>query len=80
MVDSVLKEFMQTENRDPETSAKLERLSELAKEKIKGPMGEDHMEEYIRLIGELSSILPEDDIAVEEASMMSVAEILGEGL
>lgn len=77
MVDSVLKEFMQTENRDPETSAKLERLSELAKEKIKGPMGEDHMEEYIRLIGELSSILPEDDIAVEEASMMSVAEILG---
>lgn len=74
MVDSVLKEFMQTKNRDPETSAKL------AKEKIKGLMGEDHMEEYIRLIGELSSILPEDDIAVEEASMMSVAEILGEGL
>ena len=32
---------------------------------------------YRRLIRELSSLLPEDDIAVEEAVFMSVDEILG---
>lgn len=33
MVDNVLKNYMNTENRDPETTAELQRLSELAKEK-----------------------------------------------
>ena len=78
MVDSVLKEYMQSGNRDPETSAKLNRLTELAKMKISRRMNEESAREYEDLIGELSSILPEDDIAVEEAAFMSVDEILGE--
>ncbi len=78
MVDSVLKEYMQSGNRDPETSAKLNRLPELAKMKISRRMNEESAREYEDLIGELSSILPEDDIAVEEAAFMSVDEILGE--
>lgn len=78
MVDSVLKEYMHSQNRDPETVAKLKRLSELAKERISGNMTEETKVEYIDLIGELNSILPEDDIAVEEAAFMSVEEILGE--
>ena len=78
MVDSVLKEYMQSGNRDPETSAKLNRLTELAKMKINRRMNEESAREYEDLIGELSSILPEDDIAVEEAAFMSVDEILGE--
>ena len=69
---------MQSGNRDPETSAKLNRLTELAKMKINRRMNEESAREYEDLIGELSSILPEDDIAVEEAALMSVDEILGE--
>lgn len=78
MVDSVLKEYMHSGNRDPETSAKLEHLTELAKKKMSGSMDEKGTEEYVELISELSSILPEDDIAVEEAAFMSIDEILGE--
>lgn len=78
MVDSVLRELMHTENRDPETSEKLKRLSALAKEKLAGTMGEGGRKEYIGLIAELSALLPEDDIAVEEASMVAVKELLGE--
>ena len=33
--------------------------------------------EYENLIIELSSLLPEDDIAIEEAAFLSVNEILG---
>ena len=40
-------------------------------------MSDGEKEEYRRLIRELSSLLPEDDIAVEEAAFMSVDEILG---
>lgn len=76
MVDSVLKEYMHTGNRDPETSDKLKRLSVLAKEKIFGNMSENNKKEYERLIGELSTILPEGDIAIEEAAFLSVNEIL----
>lgn len=78
MVDSVLKEYMQSENRDPETSAKLKHLTELAKEKICGSLDSEGVKEYEELINELSSILPEEDIAIEEAAFMSIDEILGE--
>lgn len=78
MVDSVLKEHMHTENRAPETMRKLKRLSELAKAKLSGSMKEKDREEYGSLIKELSEVLPEDDIAVEEAVLMSINEILGE--
>lgn len=78
MVDSVLKTYMNTDNRDPETIEKLKRLSELAKEKLCGDMKDGAREEYESLIQELSEVLPEDDIAIEEAAFMSINEILGE--
>ena len=78
MVDSVLKEYMCTENRDPETIGKLRRLSDLAKEKLSGHMDDTSKKEYDGLIEELSTMLPEDDIAIEEAAFMSINEILGD--
>lgn len=78
MVDSVLKQYMNTENRDPETVEKLKHLSELAKLKLSGDMNNTARKEYEELIDELSEVLPEDDIAIEEAAFMSVNEILGE--
>ncbi len=78
MVDSVLKQYMNTENRDPETVEKLKHLSELAKLKLSGDMNNTARKEYEELIDELSRVLPEDDIAIEEAAFMSVNEILGE--
>lgn len=77
MPDSVLKKYMHTENRDPETAGKLKRLSELAGEKLSGNMDDSARTEYENLIIELSSLLPEDDIAIEEAAFLSVNEILG---
>ncbi len=78
MVDSVLEKYMYSENRAPETMDKLKRLSELAKEKLSGTMDDTARKEYEGLIRELSEILPEDDIAIEEAAFLSVDEILGE--
>lgn len=78
MVDSVLKEYMHTGSRDPETVEKLKQLSELAKEKMSGTMDSSAKKAYENLIEELSSMLPEDDIAVEEAAFMSIDELLGE--
>lgn len=78
MVDSVLKQHMNTENRDPETVEKLKHLSELAKLKLSGDMNNTARKEYEELIDELSEVLPEDDIAIEEAAFMSINEILGE--
>ena len=78
MSDSVLKEYMHTDNRAPETMSKLKRLSELAKRKLSGNMTAQDKEEYTKLIEELSGMLPEDDIAIEEAAFMSMNEILGE--
>lgn len=78
MVDSVLVELMHTENRDPETAGKLKLLSKLAKQKLSGNMKESERKQYEDLIRELSIVIPEDDIAIEEAAFMSVDEILGE--
>lgn len=78
LIDRVLTEYMHTANRDPETSEKLKCLSRLAKKKLSGNMADRDREEYEGLIEELSNLLPEDDIAVEEAAFMSVNEILGE--
>ncbi len=78
MVDSVLVELMHTENRDPETAGKLKLLSKLAKQKLSGNMKGSERKQYEDLIRELSEVIPEDDIAIEEAAFMSVDEILGE--
>lgn len=78
MVDNVLKRFMQTDNRDPETVRKLEQLSGLARVKLSGNMDNDAKKQYEELIRELKGALPEDDIAIEEAAFLSVNDILGE--
>lgn len=78
MVDSVLRECMNTDNRDPDTVAKLELLSKLAKKRISGELHGNDRHTYELLISELSELLPEDDIAVEEAAFMAIDEMLGE--
>ena len=78
MVDSVLEKYMHSGNRAPETMSKLKRLSELAKEKLAGDMSDIGRKEYEGLIKELSEVLPEDDIGIEEAALLTIDEILGE--
>ena len=78
MVDSVLEKYMHSGNRAPETMSKLKRLSELAKEKLAGDMSDIGRKEYEGLIKELSEVLPEDDIRIEEAAFLTIDEILGE--
>ena len=78
MVDSVLDKYMHSGNRAPETMSKLKRLSELAKEKLAGDMSDIGRKEYEGLIKELSEVLPEDDIGIEEAAFLTIDEILGE--
>ena len=78
MVDSVLEKYMHSGNRAPETMSKLKRLSELAKEKLAGDMSDIGRKEYEGLIKELSEVLPEDDIGIEEAAFLTIDEILGE--
>ena len=69
---------MHSGNRAPETMSKLKRLSELAKEKLAGDMSDIGRKEYEGLIKELSEVLPEDDIGIEEAAFLTIDEILGE--
>ena len=78
MVDSVLEKYMHSGNLAPETMSKLKRLSELAKEKLAGDMSDIGRKEYEGLIKELSEVLPEDDIGIEEAAFLTIDEILGE--
>ena len=78
MVDSVLEKYMHSRNRAQETMSKLKRLSELAKEKLAGDMSDIGRKEYEGLIKELSEVLPEDDIGIEEAAFLTIDEILGE--
>ena len=78
MVDSVLEKYMHSGNRAPETMSKLKRLSELAKEKLAGDMSDIGRKEYEGLIKELSEVLPEDDIGIEEAAFLTIDEIFGE--
>ena len=56
----------------------MKRLSELARKKISGNLNEIDKREYEDLISILRDLLPEDDIAIEEAGFMSINEILGE--
>lgn len=75
-VDDVLKEYMNTSDRDPETSKKLLRISHLAKKKLSSTITDSEYTEYRSLIKELSLLLPQNDIAVEEAALLSIDEML----
>lgn len=77
-VDDVLKQYMNSNNRDPETTEKLSELSTLGKKKLSGKMSEDDYNKYKHLIKELRTLLPQDDIGIEEAALLSISELIGE--
>ena len=71
-INDVLEKVMETTNRDPETEKQLKRLSVLAKKKMSKTMEEDELEEYNCLISEIKSLLPEGDLAIEKAALLSI--------
>ncbi|WP_310604508.1 AAA family ATPase [Anaerosporobacter sp.] len=77
-INDVLEQIMETTNRDPETEGKLSRISFLAKKKLDQSMTSSDYEEYNSLIREIKSLLPENDIAIEEAALLSIHELIGE--
>lgn len=77
-INDVLETIMQTSNRDPETTDKLRRLKELAYKKMKKLINEKELVEYKNLMLEIRQLLPEGDIAIEEAALLSIEDILGE--
>jgi len=77
-INDVLEKVMETPNRAPEIVEKLKRLSALAKKKISKTIEEKELEEYNCLLSEIKSFLPEDDIAIEEAALLSIKELIGE--
>lgn len=77
-INDVLEKVMETSNRDPETEKQLDRLSVLAKKKMSRTMDEKELEEYNGLISEIKSLLPEGDIAIEKAALLSIKELIGE--
>ena len=77
-INDVLEQIMETTNRDPETEEKLRRISLLAKKKLSKSMTSSDSDEYNTLISEVKSLLPENDIAIEEAALFSIHEIIGE--
>lgn len=77
-INDVLEKVMETSNRDPETEKQLDRLSVLAKKKMSRTMEEKELEEYNGLISEIKSLLPEGDIAIEKAALLSIKELIGE--
>lgn len=77
-IDDVLKEYMDCDDRDPETADMLNRLSDLAKKKLIHTITDEELEEYYSLIKELNMLLPQGDTGVEEVALFSIEEILGE--
>jgi predicted ATP-binding protein involved in virulence len=77
-VNDVLEDVMKTGNRDPETRDKLERLRALALKGRQGNLDDTERIEYKNIREGLKEILPEDDIIVEEITMMSIRDMLQE--
>ena len=77
-INDVLEKIMETSNRAPETEGMLNRLSFLAKKKISKTIEEKELGEYYCLLSEIKSLLPEDDVAIEEAALLSIKELIGE--
>lgn len=76
-INDVLEQCMNSCYRDPETVAMLKQLTLLAKKKLSHTISEEELEIYHSLIKELSAILPQDDVGVEEAALLSIDEMLG---
>ncbi len=79
-VNDVLEQCMNSCCRDPETVKMLEDLTKLAQKKIKHTITEDELEKYHSMIKELSEMLPQNDMGVEEAALLSINEMLGGSL
>lgn len=79
-VNDVLEQCMDSSSRDPETVEMLNHLTALAKKRLAHTISEEELERYYLLIRELNSILPQDDIGVEEAAYLSIDEMLRDSL
>lgn len=79
-VNDVLEQYMNSCYRDPETTEKLKYLTVLARKKLQHTISEEELHEYYSIIKELSEILPQGDMGVEEAALLSVDEMLGESI
>ena len=77
-VNDVLEKVMETTERDPETEKKLRRISDLSKKKLDHSISEAEFYELNDLISEVKSLLPENDIAIEEAALLSIKELIGD--
>lgn len=76
-INDVLEQCMDSDCRDPETAEMLKQLTFLAKKKLSNIISQEELEVYHLIIKELSGILPQDDIGIEEAALLSIDEMLG---
>lgn len=79
-INDVLEHCMNSCYRDPETIGMLNRLTALAKKKIGHTITKAELDEYHSMIKELNAMLPQGDMGVEEAALLSIDEMLGESL
>lgn len=77
-VDDVLKDVMETGNRSPETLQKLQDLKDLSYKRKSCGLSDRERERYEDIKNELRRTLPENDIAVEEITMMTIYDTLKE--
>lgn len=76
-INDVLEQCMNSSSRDPETAGMLKRLTVLAKKKLAHTISEEELQAYHSMIKELTEMLPQDDIGIEEAALCSIEEMLG---
>lgn len=79
-INDVLEQCMDSSCRDPETMEMLNQLTKLAKKKLAHTISKEELESYHLIIKELSDILPQDDMGVEEAAFLSIDEMLRDNL
>lgn len=79
-INDVLEQCMNSCYRDPETVEMLKNLTTLAQKKIKHTISEEELEKYHSIIKELNEMLPQNDMGVEEAALLSINEMLGGSL
>ncbi|MCQ2514284.1 MAG: tetratricopeptide repeat protein [Ruminococcus sp.] len=75
-ISDVLKTYMNTASRSSATLDKLKKLKSLADLKYDDVITDEELTEYNNIISELSAILPESDIVIEETTMSLVREKL----
>lgn len=79
-INDVLEQCMNSCYRDPETVEMLKDLTTLAQKKIKHTISEEELGKYHSIIKELNEMLPQNDMVVEEAALLSINEMLGGSL